>query len=762
MDTSSTARARLDSRSLIHGLMLCTLTVLLYAGTLDVPFIFDDYPNIRDNTLMRIDRVSLQALYDAGFRSISAHRPVANISFAFNYIFDGYALAGYHAVNLLVHMINGLLVYALALLTFRRQGTVLPANSAAPCLAMIGPAALFAAAVFVAHPVQTQAVTYVVQRMTELCVMFYLAALLLYIVARASRAGAKRTALWVACVLSWLLALGTKQIAITLPLVVLVYEWAFYRDMDPVWLRRNARRIAIAAVLLAALALVFLGTHPIDAIMATYDRRDFTPSERLLTQTRVLVRYLGLLLYPVASRLNIDHQVATSHSLLVPWTTLGSLVLLLGLIGLALRFRQRARIASFFVAWFFITLSVESSFVGLEMMFEHRLYLPSVGFALLGGAIVLRYATRTPRATALVAGLAIFALGVNTHARNSVWQSRVSLWSDAVAKSPDKGRAHSNLATALVRAGRTEAGIVEYHTALRLDPRDAQSHYNLGNILAERGNQTAARQHLETAISLQPGHAKAHFFLARMLVDLGELDAAESEFRAALRLRPGSAQALQNIGAVYEKRGDLEQAVSYYREAVANAPRSGAPRRALSGVLLATGRVGEAETQLLEALAVDPDDPHTHYALAQIKEQREDSQGALEHYLSAVRLKPDYARAHNALGAVLGRLGLWRRAREEITAALSIDADLAEAHHNLGLIVLAEGDVAGAIVEFARALSIKADYAPAYNAMGAAYLEQHEYRRALEQFKRALAIDADYAAARRNLDLARSKLATQD
>ena len=195
----------------------------IYSNTLKGPFVFDDHGNVYDNPfIIRVTELDLQKLYDAGIKSCCP-RPVANISFALNYYFGRYDVTGYHVVNIVIHLLAGVLVYLLASVTFRQlfrteHRETVPVGDRA-----IAWMSLFAACIFVTHPLQTQAVTYIVQRMTSMAAMFYLLSLVLYIYGRLSRQRWMRWLLWAGCLISWVLALGSKQVAATLPLSVVLY-----------------------------------------------------------------------------------------------------------------------------------------------------------------------------------------------------------------------------------------------------------------------------------------------------------------------------------------------------------------------------------------------------------------------------------------------------------------------------------------------------------------------------------------------------------
>ena len=264
----------------------------------------------------------------------------------------------------------------------------------------------------------------------------YLATFVLYIYGRAAETSRRRFTLWAAGLACWILAMGSKQIAATLPLVVVVYEWFFFQDMSSRWVKRNAKYGLLALVLLCLMAWIYLGNQPWETLTAGYARRDFSLGERLLTQFRVVMFYLSLLVYPHPSRLNLTHHMVTSQSLLQPITTLISMASIFGLLGLAVYLARRQRLASFCILWFFINLVIESSIIPLEMVFEHRLYLPMLGPALLASWLLFVAFRRRPRWAVGIAVAASLLLATGSYQRNPVWTDAVTLWTDAVNKSP--------------------------------------------------------------------------------------------------------------------------------------------------------------------------------------------------------------------------------------------------------------------------------------------------------------------------------------
>ncbi len=589
-----------SSRETLVLAAAAVLTVLLYTASLGGPFVFDDEPNILENRHIRITAFSADALYAAAFKSPIPSRPVANLSFAVNHFFNGTNVVGYRLINILIHIVNGCLLYALARLTFRTPA--LRAQAAAA-----GAIACAVAVLWLLHPIHTQSVAYIVQRMTSLAALFYLLSLACYAGARLAEERGRRRLLWAGCIASGLLALGTKEIAATLPVFIFLYEWYFFQELDRRWLRRRLPLLAAVAALTLLIGWGFLGFgNPIERIFSGYAGKALGAEHRLMTQLRVVVFYISLLFWPAASRLNLDHDVTASLALLDPPTTLLALLVLAALAGAALVLARRQPLGSFAILWFLGNLVIESSVIGLEAIFEHRTYLPSVFPAMAIVALGARVFNHRKTAAVLVVVLVAALYSVSTWERSRVWGDDVALWRDCVEKSPRKSRPYNNLGSALagrerfeaaaevlsravalapeygdarynlgtvlVRLGQMEAGIRELTEAVRLEPKNYMAHNNLGVAhLLQENFQEAARQ-FEEALRLKPDFASAGNNLGVALKNLGDLDRAVARLQAVTRLNPDYAEAWNNLGLAFQAQGLTEEAAESFRRALRIAP----------------------------------------------------------------------------------------------------------------------------------------------------------------------------------------------
>jgi Tfp pilus assembly protein PilF len=468
---------------------------------------------------------------------------------------------GFRLVNVAILIASAWLVgrLALALLARLRQP---PPEPAARGIAWL------AALLFVAHPLQIQSVTYIVQRMTSLAVLFTLAALLAFVRARESAARGPRWRWGALAIGLWLLAMGSKEIAITGPVAAWLLEWFFWRDLDPRFARWSALRLGLP-LLLAGAAAYALQTHDIGW---GYAGKPFTPGERLLTELRVVVFYLSLFALPLPSRMNLLHDFALSRSLLDPPATLLALLTLIAVGVGAVLCARRAPLVSFGIAWCALQLVLESALLPVALAFEHRMALPLVGLCIGAAWAVFAACAMRPR-LALPIGLAwVAALGLATASRNALWSDEVAFWSDVAEKSPYVLAAQNNLGMALARAGRADEAEAASLRALALDPTDAEVLNNLGALALGRGERAVAEQRFREALRYAPSHYRALFNLGMTLAEEGRVDEGIAYLEAALRVAPQEASLWNGLGGLELLRGNLDASEAALRHALALDP----------------------------------------------------------------------------------------------------------------------------------------------------------------------------------------------
>jgi Tfp pilus assembly protein PilF len=299
-----------------------------------------------------------------------------------------------------------------------------------------------------------------------------------------------------------------------------------------------------------------------------------------LTQFRVVIFYVGLILWPQPSRLNLDHDFALSYSLTDPVTTLISMGVITILIALAILTAKREPFLSYAILWFFGNLVIESSVIGLELVFEHRNYLPSMFAILAMVALVFQYVK--PNWLGVVFLCVVGTLfTVWTCERNKVWMDELSLYRDCAEKSPAKARPHNNFGAILLRRGRLPEAIDEFQAALRIKPDYADAHYNIGSALVKQGNLTEGIDHFSETLDLQPGNVKVLNNMAATLVLLERYPEAIENFKKALKINPADPDLHRNIAIAMKKQGDLEGARQHFSRALEINPVNESARRNL-------------------------------------------------------------------------------------------------------------------------------------------------------------------------------------
>lgn len=691
---------------------------LVYSNTLNVPFHFDDTGNIK-NPALRMEHLSVDEIVKALSTGTLKTRPVSNLSFAFNYYLGGYRVQGYHLVNISIHLFAGIFLYLLLRLTLD-----LPVNKEKygdfPGLAFV------TSLLWLVHPLGTQSVTYLVQRMNSMTAMFYILALLFYVVGRKRQMRIERRQAsfpsWVwfcASGISGLLAIGSKEIAATLPVMIFLYEWYFFQNLKWEWLRKKFYWLTGVIFVFGGLAFFYLGKPPWEVFFSSCPTRDFTAYERLLTQFRVVMRYISLLVYPNPDRLALDYNFPFSTSLFSPLTTFYSFVASLCLLFLAVLLARKERLLSFCILWFFGNLVIESSVICLEIIFEHRTYLPSMFFLLFVVALLYRLG-RNRKIVSSVLVLLIMLFGHWTFNRNKVWHDSITLWNHDLSMFPDDARTHYNLGVALIKNGKREEGEKEYRLAIELDPDAEIAHNSLGSLLLLQEKRKEAEFHFREAVRVKPRYVKARVYLGILLRENGEYEEAILHFRAALEREPDDPVVNKNLGNTLLRSGKAEEGLSYLRKAQLKTPKDTEVLLDVAECLTHLGQGEEAISVYRKVLEVDNKQLPAHYNLALLLQQKGMSEEALAHYRSAERLAKYPMDLLYNFGNQLFRLNELAEAEKVYMKFLSITPSLIKAYNNLGLV----------------------------------FLNQKRYKEAVQCFKIAVSVSPSYVLARNNLRMA--------
>jgi tetratricopeptide (TPR) repeat protein len=654
--------------------MIVAVIVLIYSNTFTAPFAFDDIGSIVENSAIRnlhnfTDTASFAQADIAGtLRPLLKTRYMGYLSFALNYAVHGLNVKGYHLVNILIHIINSLLVYLLLLLTFRTPSfcgaTAAPAAS--PSSGSRTFVALFTALLFAVHPIQTQAVTYIVQRFASLAALFYLLSLVAYVrfrLADEARSFSGYT-FYALALAATALAMKTKEFSLLLPLMIGLYEWAFFAGAIK-------KRILHLVPFALTSAIIPLSMMHVSAAKVSGALGDISRGDYLLTQFRVIMTYLRLLILPVGQNLDYDFPVCKTF---FSAEVLPSFLALSALLAVALWLLRLSRhgkrqdsgwllLAACGLLWFFVAMLPESSVIPIaDVIFEHRMYLPSIGLflaatvaaELLIARVSHRYVHARKTAVAVMAAL-VAVLSATAYARNAVWSDQLRLTEDIAKKSPAKARPQFNLGLVYWLQGRADEAIVAYANVIRIDPAYSAGVYNnLGVALMSRGRVDEAIRVYQAGMLIDRRDGDLHFNLARAYTGQGRIDEAVAEFKAALQRKPDDADVHFYLGTAYGSQGAIDLAIKEYTVVLGLRPNDEWVRNNLGTAYDLQGRRADAVNQYQAALKIKPDFVEAHYNLGNTLAKLGRTDEAKSEYKIALRLKPDFRAARQQLERLPG------------------------------------------------------------------------------------------------------------
>ncbi len=645
-------------RPVIHLLIVVLIGFFSYSNTFHSPFQWDEMTYLEKNQIIKDLHYFMQPSKAQGFPYYSAlkSRYIGFLTFALNYRMHGFGVKGYHIVNFSIHLINALLVYFLVILTLQtpyfvsesRGGVTPPLHGSRFTVHNSRLIAFFSSLLFASHPLQTEAVTYVFQRLASLVTLFYLLSIVLYIKGRLKSLSARPSALspllfYFLSLVFAVCAMKTKENAFTLPVVITLYEFLFF--FGPI--QKRLIRLIPLLLTLFIIPLTLIGIDkPAGEIIgqvqdpASLGYQAISRGDYFFTQFRVIVTYIRLLFLPVKQ--NFDYDYPVYHSFMTP-AVITSFLFLFFIFGTSVYLIYKTRhgaaplsppllrgelkggdltpIAAFYhligfgILWFFITLSIESSIIPIPMLInEYRVYLPSIGAftAIATGMFMLaeRLRNKMPQIRKIAMSaffLIILALSGATYARNILWMQEIILWEDTAKKSPNKARPHNNLGTFYLNIGRLDESLREFQTALKLRPDYEEAHYNLGTVYLNFKRYDEALKEFQTALKLRPDHAEAHNNSGNAYFNLGRYDEALIEFQTALKLKPDYAEAHNNLGNVHFKQGRISEALKEYQVALMLKPDYVAAHNGLGSVYFRQGRMDEALKEYQIALRLKPD-----------------------------------------------------------------------------------------------------------------------------------------------------------
>lgn len=655
---------------------LIAMAFCAYSNSFGTPFHFDDHDSIVTNRSIR----SLSKCLFPPPQIGTAGRPILNLTLALNYAMGGLNVGGYHAVNLLIHVIAGLLLFGLIRRTLLLPRLALSFGGTSHWIAFV------TTALWLVHPLQTMCVTYIVQRAESLVSLFYL--LTLYCSLRA--ATESRPLAWqIGAITACALGMATKEVMATAPLAVVIYDRVFLSNGFQDALRRRWTMYAGFGFCWAILGFLVVSGPRSDT--AGFSLKDWTPLEYARTQPEVILHYLSLVFWPHPLVIDYDWPIASSAVKVVPAATL-----IVILVFLSVRAILRGSPTGFLGVLFFLILSVTSSIVPINIISsEHRMYLALAPVILLAVMAVrkalMRIANLQSAAARLLIGILFVtvsaALIAGTRNRNMDYTTASNLWGQALVHRPanprainsmgfvysSKGKfaeaisyyeraikqwpdyvdAHFNLAEDLRRVGRYEEAAKEYEFVLHHSPRDAYAHAGLASVLVAKGRLKEAIDRYEQALVIRPDDADILASAGAVLAATGRLDDAVKKYQAALAQRPEDSALCAQFGSVLAQMNRLSDAGDQFAEAVRLDPTNSAARYRLGLARLSSGRLAEAIIALRESVQASQGNPEVHLALGKALSQSGDTVGAVNEFRKTLELNPRQVNAQAELAWIL-------------------------------------------------------------------------------------------------------------
>jgi tetratricopeptide (TPR) repeat protein len=567
-------------RNVFAFVALLVIVLTIYSNTFHASWHFDDKINILTNEPLHLKELNWSSIKKTFFAAPNndgqIYRPVACLSFALNYYVGEDNVLGYHIVNFSVHLLASLFLFL-----FLYETLNLPLLKA-----RYGPDSYFisllASVLWAINPVQIQAVTYIVQRMASMAGMFYIMSMYFYLRGRIAEDKLHQGIYFFLCLIAAALAFGSKENAAMLPISIFLFDLFIIQGLSKKNIKRNSIILLILVLVPLALALLLKGPSIFSTqnLLSGYEIRAFTLTERLLTEPRIILFYVSLLLYPMPGRLCINHDIAISHSLIDPPTTAVSILIILGILSLSIAKSRQWPFVSYCIIFFFANHLIESSIFPLELVFEHRNYIPSMLFFAPVAILLLRALQRFSKKRSMQLIIHAFIIlvlvghGHNTFVRNVIWKTGESLWMDAVDKNPQLPRPYHNLAKYYDDIGYREKEITLYHQALALErgpsrPSHHMTHYNLALAYISIDQKERAIEHLRKAIELAPWFSSAYNNLGVLMMKQGKYDEAFDNFMRALSYDEHSAIAHNNLSFILIKKGRFAEALSESKTALA-------------------------------------------------------------------------------------------------------------------------------------------------------------------------------------------------
>ncbi len=457
--------------------------------------------------------------------------------------------------------------------------------------------------------------------------LFYIMSMYFYLKARTADRTGSSIFFFVACAVAGLAAMLTKENAAMLPASIFLFDLFLIQGVTKDNLIKSGKILILPLLMIAILGLVYTGGF--SNILDGYAGRDFTLAQRLLTEPRVILFYLSLLVYPIGSRLSFLYDIEVSHSLFQPWTTLPAILIILIIIGFSFYTAKKQPLVSFCIIFFLINHLIEGSFIPLELIYEHRNYLPSMFLFIPVAEFIIfaidyfSYKKLVQSIVALGVIIIIFGLGDMTFRRNEIVSSEFLLWTDNIEKYPLLSRPHTNMGLFYLERDQKEKGLYHFQKAVELDHfsnafvRDIQDQ-NIGVYYFHQGNYDLSLHYLEKAAKNIKPDLTNRLFVARIKLLKNEYSQAYDLIEPLLKKHPDNPQLNETFCLILLKENKIEEAEIYAKKFLKKNISSTFPLKILAEVEKKKGNIRSAVLYWKLYRNSFPIDPYVNLALIEL------------------------------------------------------------------------------------------------------------------------------------------------
>jgi len=692
-------------------ILLCAIGIFIYSNSFDCAFQFDDESYIVSNAAIK-NIHNIENIWNA----LRQHtRFVAFYTFALNYHFHQLQVFGYHVVNLAIHILGSILVWWMVHLIFRT-----PRMKRERLTQHKQGIALLTSLLFLTHPIQTQAVTYISQRFTSLAAFFYLLTVCIYLKGRmASRPKTfLKSRYFAGLVLTIVLGMFTKEITITLPFALILIELCFFQSLSQRLPKNNLSlrhlfgsgrwiyflcALGVLCIIPTLFRFKFHGIFIAEHISHSHDGDIMTWPTYVMSQFRVLMTYFKLLIFPIGQSLDYDFRLSQSF---FETKTFLSFLVLVSILITAVKLFSRHILLAFGILWFFLTISVETFVPIRNIIFEHRVYLPSVGFCLVL-SVGIFYFLNQPRKRIAASLVIILVLSYLTFQRNKVWKDDIVFWQDVISKVPNKARPFLNLGIGYLKHGQYDKAIEAYARALALNPDDPRTYNNRGLVYKAIGRYDLALDDYNQALVLDPKYVKAYSNRGLLFKAMRQYRLAFADYNKALSLNQYYANAYNNRGVIYGLVGEFDKAFVDFDNAI----------------------------------RINPDFSEVFNNRGNIYSRKKLFDLALQDYNKALKIDPFYVKAYNNRGIAYKGKKQFDLAMADFYRAIELNPKLVEAYFNRASTLTDLKKYQAALMEYDQVITLRPNYFKAYFQKAYVYSVLKNWDKALDSYNKVIEIN---------------------